>query len=112
MYLIDNSYYMYRYIDLLVSSGPDHSPTHFRNPDKFPKFTELFSIEIMNIENFLWSETFQQPKYFWTFLVEENFIYFRDFSYELENCETLENDIRNVVNRIKNIWLNFSRLFL
>ena len=34
-------------------------------------------------------------------------IYFRDFSYELENCETLENDIRNVVNRLENISLNF-----
>ena len=62
----------------------DHSPTHFRNPKILLKKTGNFTTEIVNKEDFVGPNTFYHPKRFVFCLVEEIFIYFRDFFYDLE----------------------------
>ena len=60
---------------------------------------------IMNKDKFLCSKKYHHPKYFRTFLIEEKFIYFRIFSYDLEIRESFKNDIPNALIRRQNLPL-------
>ena len=91
----------------------DHSPTHFRDPDKFAKkknATFLLGKSIV-FEKFR-SEFFSSTKNVWTFLIEEIFILFRVFSYDLEIAETFENAITDALIRSPNLRLKKYVLFL
>ena len=57
------------------------------------------------MEKILWSGNFRHPKCFRTFPIEENFIYFRVFSYHLEIGETYKNATPNALIRFQNLPL-------
>ena len=74
----------------------------------------FFSTEITNTGKFCDQGKFRHSKSFPIFLIEEKFIYFRDFLYDLEIGESFKNATRNTTIRLQKLRLKsypfFSRM--
>ena len=76
----------------------------YRNVKKYSKNPYFLRGNLIHFENFR-QNMFHHPKCFRTFLIEEIFIYFRVFCYDLEISESLENATPNATIRLQNVPL-------